>query len=284
VEPSVARRMWLGLEPIHAAIYFAPETRDIYGALGLKGYWMGYFASRSAAFGAASPELVMATFYNFAERMVRRAIPDAWTFSTPTDVLAARLQLADLTTRRILNGTSEKETGEAAAIAESAARAARPEGRPLFAAHAALPWPEEPHLRLWHATTLLREHRGDGHIAVLIERGVSGIESHVLSAAAGNIDLVTQKPNRGITEEEWDAATERLRARGLLNADAAFTPEGRAFKQAIEDRTDELALPPYAAIGETASERLLEILEAFAGRSDVPYPNAMGLTQAANGS
>jgi hypothetical protein len=282
VEPSVARRMWLGLEPIHAAIYFVPENREIYGAAGLKGYWMGYFASRSAAFGPASPELVMATFYNFAERMVRRAIPDAWGFASPEDVLAARRRLADLTTRRILDGVSDVETKGAAEIAEAAARAARPEGRPLFAAHASLPWPDEPHMRLWHAATLLREHRGDGHIAVLIDRDVDGLSSHVLSAAAGNIDLVTQKQHRGITDEEWDAAVDRLRARGLLDATVAFTPEGREFKQAIEDRTDELALQPYASIGDDASEGLLRLLGSFAGRSEVPYPNAMGLTRSGN--
>jgi hypothetical protein len=111
---------------------------------------------------------------------------------------------------------------------------------------------------------------------------VDGLSSHVLSAAAGNIDMVTQKPNRGITDQEWDAAVERLASRGLLGATGEFTPEGRAFKQAIEDRTDELALQPYASIGEEASARLLAMLEEFAGRSDVPYPNAMGLTQAEN--
>jgi len=279
VERSVARRMWQALEPIHSAVYFAPMAREIYDAVGLKGYWMGYFASRSAAFGPASPELVMATFYNFAERMVRRAIPDAWRFSTPEDVLAARLRLADMTTRRILGPAADGDASEAAEIAEAAARAARPEGRPLFAAHASLPWPEEPHMRLWHAATLLREHRGDGHIAVLIDRDVDGLSAHALSAAAGNIDLVTQKQYRGITDEEWDAAVERLRSRGLLDAKAEFTPEGRAFKQAIEDRTDELALQPYASIGDEASARLLQLLGEFAGRSDVPYPNPIGLTR-----
>jgi hypothetical protein len=277
VEPAVARKMWLALEPIHAAIYFAPEAREIYGGIGLKGYWMGYFASRSAAFGAASPEVIMATFYNFSERMVRRAIPDAWGFSNPVAVLAARYRLADLTTRRILSGVPDEEAGEAAHLAEAAARAARPEGRPLFAAHAGLAWPAETHLRLWHAATLLREHRGDGHVATLIAHDIDGLEAHVLSAAAGNIDLVTQKQHRGITDEEWDAAINRLRSRGLLDPSGAFTAQGRALKQTIEDRTDALALPPYAAIGEASCARLLELLGSFAGRSEVPYPNAMAL-------
>ena len=269
--------MWLALEPIHAAVYFAPEAKEIYGEIGLKGYWMGYFATRSAAFGAASPEIIMATFYNFSERMVRRAIPDAWSFSNPEAVLAARYRLADLTTTRIFDGAPEAETGEAAHLAEAAARAARPEGRPLFAAHAALPWPDEPHLRLWHAATLLREHRGDGHVATLIANQIDGLEAHVIAAAAGDIDLVTQKQHRGITDEEWDAAINRLRSRGLLDRSGAFTADGRALKESIEKRTDELALPPYAAIGEASCVRLLELLGGFSDRSDVPYPNAMAL-------
>jgi hypothetical protein len=272
--------MWLALEPIHAAIYFAPEAKEIYAGIGLKGYWMGYFATRSAAFGAASPEVVMATFYNFSERMVRRAIPDAWSFSNPEAVLAARHRVAEITTRRIFQGVAEEQLGEAAHLAEAAARAARPEGRALFAAHASLPWPDETHMRLWHATTLLREHRGDGHIATLIANGIDGLEAHVLSGAAGNVDVVTQKQHRGITDEEWDAAINRLRSRGLLDGSGGFTDEGRALKQAIEDRTDELALPPYAAIGEAACARLLELLEGFSERSDVPYPNAMALPRA----
>jgi len=276
---DLARRMWLALEPIHAGVYFAPEARETYERAGLKGYWMGYFASRSAAFGPASAELVMATFYNFAERMVRRAIPDAWRLSTPEHVLDARRELADLTTRLMLDGVSAAETSEAAEVAEAAARAARPEGRPLFAAHAALPWPGEPHLRLWHAATLLREHRGDGHVAVLVARGVGGLEAHVLAAAAGNVDLLTQRKNRGITNEEWDAATRRLQTEGTLDAEGAFTPAGRELKQTIEDRTDELAMQPYAEIGLDACERALALLNAIARRTEVPYPNAMGLTR-----
>jgi hypothetical protein len=258
-------------------VYFAPEAKDIYGGIGLKGYWMGYFASRSAAFGPASPEIVMATFYNFSEQMVRRAIPDAWNFSNPEAVLSARYTIADITTRRIFDGVADEQLGEAAHIAEAAARAARPEGRPLFAAHAALPWPDGEHLRLWHAATLLREHRGDGHVAILTANGISGLEAHVMSGAAGNIDVLTQKQHRGITDEAWDAAVERLRERGILDQGIEFTERGRALKQAIEDRTDELALPPYAAIGEASSARLLELLGGFSDRSDVPYPNAMAL-------
>jgi hypothetical protein len=275
----MARRMWLALEPIHSTVYFAAEAKPVYEEAGLKGYWMGYFASRSAAFGPASAELVMATFYNFAERMVRRAIPDAWRFSTPERVREARLRIADMTTRRLVGDPSRDGVPTAAEVAEAAARAARPEGRALFAAHAALPWPSEPHLRLWHAATLLREHRGDGHVAVLIANGIDGLEAHVLAAAAGRIEIATQKQSRGITDDEWAAASERLHSRGFVDSSGAFTPEGRAFKQTIEDRTDELALQPYEAIGAADCERLLETVGALVSEPGVPYPNPIGLTR-----
>jgi hypothetical protein len=280
MEPTTARALHNVLEPYHALVYFAPESRSAYQEIGLKGYWMGYFASRSAAFGPASAELVIASFYNFAPKMVRRAIPDAWSFSTPERVLETRYQVADLTTRRLLGSFDAALLEVAADLAERAARAASPEGRALFAAHAALPWPSEPHLRLWHAATLLREHRGDGHVAILLAEEIGGLEAHLFAVASGAIDRATQQPFRGWTDEEWGCAHERLRARGLLDADAEFTREGRALKQRIEDRTDLFASQPYEAIGEDGSARLLEAMRALIGAGDaVPYPNAMGLTR-----
>src|ERR1041385_2781020 len=102
MDPIVARHLWWRLEPIHAGAYFAPESKAAFEQAGFKGYWMGYFASRAAPFGEASAELVMATFYNFNETMVRRAIPDAWKLSSPARALEVRLELADLTLRRAL--------------------------------------------------------------------------------------------------------------------------------------------------------------------------------------
>jgi hypothetical protein len=271
--------MWHAVEPIHAAVYFAPEAKDLYAEAGLKGYWMGYFASRAAAFGEASAELVMATFYNFAEHMVRRAIPDAWKFSTPARVLEARYRVADVTTSRFCGDVNAPAVLEAAGIAERIARAARPEGRPLFAAHAALPWPDEPHLRLWHAATLLREHRGDAHVALLLGYGIDGTEAHVISAAAKRVDPAWQRQHRGLSDQEWGAAEERLLARGILDSDAAFTARGEALKRSIEDLTDERAVEPYAEIGEEACVRLRSLIESLATGDEVPYPNAMGLTR-----
>jgi hypothetical protein len=286
VEPAVARRMWQLLEPIHAVVYFAPETRVAYPEAGLKGGWMGYFASRAAAMGPVPPEMVIATFYNFHPAMVRRAIPDAWTFSTPEKVLRARLQIADLALRRLLGPDIASEHVTAAVgLARHAAEAAEPAGRALFAAHAALPWPDEPHLELWHAATLLREFRGDGHVAALVANEIDGCEAHVMIVADYVMPAAMQRANRGWSEEEWAAAEDRLLARGLMNA-TGLTDAGRRLRATIEDATDRLALSPFTKLGTAACAELeghlIEINRGLGGAVPFPNPNPMGLTPAAD--
>jgi hypothetical protein len=280
IRPSTARRLWQQLERVHALVYFAPEASTEYAVAGLKGYWMGYFASRTAAMGPVPAEVVIATVYNFHPDRVRRAIPDAWRFSTPERVLAARLGVADAALRRATD-VDAPTIAEAADLAEQVARTCSPEGRPLFAAHMSLPWPPQAHMRLWHAATLIREHRGDGHIAVLVAEQIDGFESHLLAAAAGVVDPAQQRSARGISEEEWAAAAARLRRRGLLGDDDSFTDAGREVKARIEARTDVLAGVPIAAVGEDGCARLLDLVgSAFAGDETVPFPNPMGLTRA----
>ena len=283
---AMARRMWQALETLHMTVYFAPEPRDAYRRAGLRGGWMGYFASRSAAMGPVPAEVVVATFYNFHPRMVHRAIPDAWGFAPPERVLAARLEGADAALRRLLGGWAEgPEAAEAAALGRRAMEGRDPAGRPLFAAHAALGWPEEPHLALWHAATLYREFRGDGHVACLLADGVDGCEAHVLAAGAGQLPGAFLREYRGWSEEEWAAAAARLRARGLVTGDGRLTEAGRATRAAIEDRTDDLAMDPWRHLGEQGCARLLDLLGRptrliVQGRG-VPFPNPVGLPEPA---
>lgn len=254
-------------EVLHGEIYSAPEAKQIYGDAGLKGGWMGYMASRAAPLGAVSAEVVAAVFYNFHDRLVRRSIPDAWTFASPERVLQARNELGRIAIERCVEGADPAEVAEAADLFEQAALAAAIEGRALFAANAALPWPEGAPMRLWHATTLLREHRGDGHNAVLLAEGIDRCECHLLAIAAeGTRDEDGHREHRGFTVEEWEAARQRLRARGLLDDAGAFTAEGRALKQHIEDRTDALAAQPYQAIGPEACARVLTLAPRIAPR------------------
>lgn len=269
VDTATARHLYERLEPLHAFIYFSPEASLAYAELGIEGM-DGYFASRAAAMGAVGSEVVVATFFNFQPALVRAALPSVWAIASPEEVLAARQRGADGTLRRVLGDLIDHpDLPEVVALARNAAEACRPEGRPLFAAHAGLAWPDEPHLALFHAITLLREHRGDGHIAALTLEGLDNGEVLVTHALSGVMSLPEDilRLTRGFSEEEWEAVKERLAARGLV-ADGALTDEGRAMRQRIEDRTDAAALAPWEALGDDGCARLLEISAPF-GRAVV---------------
>lgn len=282
MRPEIARRMWRLLEPYHAVVYFAPEVKDAYREAGLKGGWMGYFASRAAAMGPASREVVTATFFNFAPGMVARAIPDAWSFSTPERALAARRGIVAAALPRLLGDDAHSPAVvEAVGLLRRGVEGCAPGGRPLFAAHAALAWPEEPHLALWHAATVLREHRGDGHVAALVGAGLDGCEALVLQAATGRVPRESLQPFRGWTEDEWAASEERLRVRGWIEDGARASATGFARRAEIEDVTDEAALAPWTTLGEEDCARLEELLEPLSLRivesGGVPFPNAIGV-------
>ena len=260
LDPTIARKTWRTLEPIHGLIYFAAEAGAAYEAIGLPPAMGGYFASRAGAMGPVPAEVVIATFFNFHPAFVRETIPSAWSIASPEVILEARLAAADRALRARLGDevASSAEVEEAAVLARRAAEssAASPEGRPLFAAHASLPWPDDPLLVLWHAQTLLREFRGDGHIAALTVEGVSGLEALIVHGATGEVPPATLRSSRRWPKDEWQAGEEALRSRGWLAADGSLTEAGRAHRQWVEDRTDALAAPAYEVLGEGGCERL----------------------------
>ncbi|MFB9683467.1 SCO6745 family protein [Amycolatopsis plumensis] len=264
---EAARRTWRILEPYHGMIYFAPEAAAAYAELGLTGR-AGYFASRSAALGAVPAPVVIATFYNFNPALVRESIAAAWSVTDPAAVLAARFAAADQALRGVLgDAVTAPETRRAAALLREAAEAAIGDvtGRPLFAAHAALPWPTEPHLVLWHAQTLLREYRGDAHVAALLTAGLSGIEALITHAASGAVPAETLRTSRSWSEEDWNRAVAGLRERDWLTdaTEPAFTPAGAARRAEIEKVTDEHSVTPYAHIGEAACTELQTLVRPF---------------------
>lgn len=255
------------LEPVHTHIYFVPEAGPVYEAAGAKGSMRAYFASRSAPFGIVPPEVVISSFYNFAPGLVRKGIPSVWETTTPDAMLAARLDVVDQALTRILGADviGSDDLAEAAALAREATTACDIEGRPLFAAHASLPWPEPAHLQLWHAVTLLREHRGDGHIAALVLAGLSGPEASVSYTSLGtgfSEDLARQ--TRGYSEEEWAQTKEVLRDKGIFGADFTFSEFGRAQREQIEAQTDVAAAAPYEHLGEQKTQRLVELARPWA--------------------
>ena len=264
----VARRMWRLTETYHVVTYFSPQFRTATDALGCKGGWMGYFATRSAPLGAASPELVTAVFYNFHPSRVAKALPDAWAIASPQRFLAARLAGADATLRDLLGNDllDGAELVEAAKLAWEAAQHAPAAGRPLAAANAALPAPEQPHVALWQATTVLRESRGDGHVAALVTAELDPCEALVLFAADHGIPGEQMRLWRGWSEAEWADAARRLAGRGLLDGENRISDAGREARSWVEERTDAAARAPWEALGEERTERLATLLAPISKR------------------
>jgi hypothetical protein len=257
----LARKTWRTAEPLHGMIYFVPEAAEAYAALGITGR-DGYFASRAAPMGAVSAEVVISTFFNFNPELVHAAIPKAWAITTPEALVAARFAAVDGAFRRLIgdDAVQSEEMRRAAGLARSMAEEASThiEGRPLCAGHAQLPWPEAPHLVLWHAQSILREYRGDAHIALLVTHGLSGLDALLTHAAGGDVPAELLRTTRGWSHEDWNAAVDSMRSRGWLtdSDDMAFTDRGAASRQEIEDRTDQLSAAPYAALGEEGCAEL----------------------------
>ena len=264
MDPMISRQMYRTLEPFHAMIYFVPEAKSAYERIGLEGRRMGYFASRGAPLGAPSGETLAAIFYNFHPDLVRSVIPEAWQRATSAHISAARQEAVDAALRRMLGASLDApEVAEAASLAREAVSACPPEGRPLFAATAALPWPDAPHLALWHAITLLREFRFGGHCAALITEGIGACEALVTHAATGEVPAKALQNSRAWPDEAWAATCQRLQERGWLTPEHTLTEEGKARRAAAELRTDQLALPPWEHLGEDSCKRLRELVRPF---------------------
>ncbi len=282
VASTPARSLWQLLEPYHALTYFAPEAHESFEDAGLRGFWRGYFAGRAAPLGAVGPAVVTAAFYGFHPAFVRRVLPAIWSLVTPGDALAARLDGIDAAVPRLFADRLDGPAmADAAGVLRPALEWCTTAGRPLFAANLELDWPDQPHLALWHAATLLREHRGDGHVAALLVAGLDPCEAHITQVAASGAGRETIQPYRGWSDDDWDAAVDRLRARGWLDAEGRLTGQGRRARTRVERDTDRLAGEVTDRLGAEVAIRLLDALRPIAGQlvdtGAVPYPNPIGV-------
>ena len=279
---NLARELWSVAEPIHAVVYFAPEVAEAAKALGLKGWWMGYFAGRAAPMGAVSAPVVTASFFGFHSSMVERSIPDAWVYASPGAVIETRVASVASALRRIV-GPDIREVAQAA---EDDLRAAVGSldtgGRPLAAAWAAVAETGDPVADLWLRLTALREHRGDGHVAACISHGLGALEATITMVATGRIPRESIQPHRGWSDEDWAAAEAALGDRGLL-ADGQLTDAGHEVRDAIEAATDALAVAPIERLGEERASSLVAQLRPIAqlviDESAVPVPNPIGIAR-----
>lgn len=267
LDPALVARAYRAVEPLHSHMYFAPEHDAGFSALGLKPGRMSYFAGRAAPMGAVGAGVVTATFYNFSPSLVAHMIPRAWTLASPEQVVDARWDIARGSLTRLLgqDAIDSAEFAELAGLLREACDALTPEGRPLYAGTADLGWPGEPLLDLWHAATLLREYRGDGHVAALLHADLNGLEALITHTSTGRgFALPAAKATRGWSNEEWAAESAALVERGLLDEDGGLTPDGNDLRARVEAETDVLAADPWLLLGQERTERVIELGKGFA--------------------
>lgn len=278
---SPERELWSLYEPVHAIVYFDPAVAGCLAEDGLHGFWNGYFAGRAAPLGAAEPGPVTALFFGFAPAMVAKALPKVWSRITPEQAVASRLDAVSRTLTPLIAAGSTDDVRRATDLLVRAAGAASYDGRALAAAWAGVPVPDDLAGRLWWATTALREHRGDGHVLAATHAGLTGLEASLTHVARGPLTRETLQPNRGWTDEEWDAAVAGLAERGLVSPDgSALTPAGEDLRTAIEDGTDRLAAAPAALLVDELPllrNVLGGLVHAIADSGSLPSLNPMGV-------
>jgi hypothetical protein len=274
---TVRRQFWQGIEVIHDVVYFGDDIRERFDAIGLKGWWMSYFAQRSAALGTPDAKTVTALFHGFAPRLVERALPDAWSLAERDEILATRLKLAvDHLTPAIGPAAVETEVSRLAKDLEAIVDGLDFAGRALAAAHANLSRPNDPIERLWLAATVLREYRGDSHVAILVAAGLDGAAANALAVADGRAPA-TQRQARGWNDEEWMAAYEHLRRRAWCDEHGQITDAGKAARAQIEDATDRVSSACFdeemQARAITTERAVVDLARAINSAGTVPFPN-----------
>jgi hypothetical protein len=264
---SIARRMFELVEPIGLLPYSADEPNETMFALGFTHYWDTYFAGRAAPLGLVPAEVVDALFYNFAPGEVARHIPKVWRTTTPEAAIAARRAGCVNALRRILGDRLDSPAfARTADLLTQAATSAPYAGRPMYAALRALPVPDDPATRLFHAASLLREHRGDGHIVALMAEGIGGLEAHVLSALDMGIPARSFGRIHHLPSMQLTALIDGMKARGLIQDESTFTAAGRQAKERVEALTDDLAAGPYEALEPAELDELTDALRPLAHR------------------
>ncbi|GAA1964346.1 SCO6745 family protein [Kitasatospora viridis] len=278
--PTLARRFWQSFEPVHCVTYFTPEPAEVTRALGLAKWWTGYFAGRVAPLGPVGGPAAAALFFAFSPAKTGHALPEAWRQVSPEQVLRARLPA----TREALDRTLPADRAglpRLVELLELAVTGCGFEGRPLAAAWSAVPPPDDLLTRLWLATTVLREHRGDGHVIAVAHADLTGLEAGLTHVATGDVTAEVIQGTRGWTDEEWEQARRRLVARGLLDRGGRLTKAGGTLRRDLETTTDRLAADPVMLLGESGVAEVIELATPLSRHlvdtGVFPLPNPVGV-------
>jgi hypothetical protein len=259
MELSIVHDVHMAINFAHRFVYFVPEAAEEYAAVGVTGRG-AYFSSRAAPLGAVPDEVIIATFYNFSPRAVTSAMSGVWDAASPATLQAARFRAVRRALDRVGAALPAAQITEASALIDPVVSGLDLGGKALAAANAAVPLPDDPMLALWQQVTVLREWRGDVHVALLVANDVGPCECMVLQVGSGRFPLGVTMATRQWDEREWAAAIARLATRGWVDANGAMTPTGTQERERIEADTDRLCAPIWHAVGDKGASRLGELI------------------------
>jgi hypothetical protein len=248
-------------EPIGANVYFAPEAQERYRALGLD-YMTGYFCSRSASMGVLAGMTVASAFGVFNPAIVSAAVEAGWAKTDRETLLRARYEGAVASLRRLIGEPDPKTLSRAIELLRRGLAVADHAGHPIYSGLLSLPWPDDPMGQLWRCCDMVREHRGDSHIAVWAKALVAPIEIQLMSELQMGIPLKTYSATRGWTPQQMEDALDGMRAKGWMSGDV-FSPEGQGLRDRIEADTDAMETPIVEAIGADFDE-VIDLLRPWA--------------------
>lgn len=266
---TLGRKLRDVLEPIAGSVYFAPHVHEAYESLGFgpsRGVGQGamlpdrdaYYWSRGAALGDVPGETVAAAFAIFNPLEVIAGVARARQIAGRAQILAARLEAV----RQFLVDTvtaSPENIERATQILRSAAAGASMAGRPLFAGLASLGFPGDRMGDFFRAADLMRELRGDAHVAAWSVTGLSGPEMAGLNACWTGINPHKFIVGRHYPELVADRTMQHLEA-GRLVSGRTLTDDGLRLRREIEASTDRAMEPVLAVVGPDLEE-LIAILE-----------------------
>ncbi len=260
---AVSRWMLGGLGVLHSPVYRSRELRARLEALGITDRMAGYFAQRSAPLalpgGGPSARLVTATFYGFSPQGVALHVPAVWDRAEPAAVLAATLEAMRELLGRLLADHGD-QVSELRDLLAPVADQQEIVGRPLAAAWSDVARTGDAVVDLWLAATVIRESRGDGHVALLVAEGIGPLESHLISTGDRPEVREALIGMRGWTAQEIDAAVVGLQEQELLDGTGRRTDACRALRLRIEQRTDERSAGAWADAGPEAVARISTLL------------------------
>ncbi|WP_344247807.1 SCO6745 family protein [Actinocorallia libanotica] len=284
--PSPERLFWTVFEPIHAISYFHPDFAAAMVGSGLTGWWNGYFAGRAAPLGRVGAPAVTSLFFVFAPSRVAKAVPEVWRHIDPVKAVETRLATADEVLSQFTSDHALPDLREALTALRRCVDGLDFGGRALAAAWAGVPPPSTLLGQIWLAATVLREHRGDGHVIASVENGLTGLQASITHVATGKVQRERIQVTRGWSDEEWRTAEAELVDRGILDGSGALTARGAALRDRVEETTDRLAArSPVLPEDPSRVIRVLRVLSADIRRHPsfpdanpigVPHPMAKG--------